>query len=199
MIEMLTGVLRRKETGHAVLDVGGVGFAVAIPLQTFDQLPECGGQVTLVTHLNVREDALQLFGFSTEQERVMFRLLLGITGIGPKLALNILSGSGVERLRTLVTSGNLGALTAIPGIGRKTAERIIVELRDTLRTTAALEPAEVVEGEEGARSEAILALLALGYARSAAEKVIQKVFRNQKAPPNSVSDIIRQALQELNS
>jgi Holliday junction DNA helicase RuvA len=199
MIEFLHGTLSRKEPNFAIIDVGGVGYGVHITLQTFEKLPEPGGDTQIHTYLHVREDAMQLFGFRDEPERQMFRYLLGISGIGPKLALNILSGCGSERLHALVTAGNIGALTSIPGIGRKTAERIIIELRDKLSSL------EFASAESGAgdritlQNEALLALQALGYARSAAEKALHNVLHGADTARLHVSEVIRLALKELSS
>ena len=124
MIAQLRGKLIHKSPEYSIIDVGGVGYRVFTPFSTFYELPDIENQVTLHTYTNVREDALQLFGFLTTEEKEMFQLLLGVSGIGPKLAVNILSGISPEELRSALLSGNLLRLTAIPGIGKKTAERM---------------------------------------------------------------------------
>lgn len=162
MIGALRGTLARREPPLVLVDVGGVGFEVEIPLSTFDTLPPAGAEVTLHTQLIVREDALALFGFASLAERATFRQLLRVAGVGPRLALAVLSGASPAELAALVQSGDLARLTRIPGIGRKTAERIVVELRDAL-------PAIAGTGSgSGARAptplaEAEAALAALGY------------------------------------
>ncbi len=169
MIEFLRGTLVRKDPTAVVLDVHGVGYGAFVTLSTFERLPELGAEVALVTYLHVREDAMLLYGFIDEAERHMFRELLSITGIGARMAMNILSGSGAEALRALVAAGDVAALTRIPGVGKKTAERIVVELRDRVNRT----PTGVSGGMAGVtsmREEALLALQALGYARAQARQ-----------------------------
>ncbi len=197
MISSLTGILRSKNPTEILLDVHGVGFSVMIPLSTYAALSDLGSTVTLITHLQVREDAMQLFGFLTESEREMFRHLLSVTGIGPKLSQNILSGIAASELRKLIRAGNAAALTGIPGIGRKTAERIILDLRD-----------KVVDGSEGTtnldvagstpmivRGEALQAMLALGFPRSSAERSIHSVVENAGDATLSVEELLKRALK----
>lgn len=198
MIESLHGILLSKEPVFAVIDVHGVGFGVHITLSTYESLPEKGGEVTLLTHMHVREDALQLFGFQHATERRMFRKLQSISGIGARMALNILSGVAPDELRHRVTSGDIAALTRIPGIGRKTAERIVVELRDSFAREGGGEEAAGGGGITGARDEALLALQALGYPRNTAEKAIAAVQRTGENAGISPSDLIKKALQQLN-
>jgi Holliday junction DNA helicase RuvA len=193
MIDRITGTLLAKEPMAVTVGVGGIGFQVAISLHSFDELPAVGENVTMLTFLHVREDALQLFGFLREEERHMFRLLLGISGIGPKMALNILSGCGAGDLRSYVATGNVGALTAIPGVGRKTAERIVVELKSIVGKSAEWQPGEQ-GGSPDRRNEAVLALSALGYNRQIAEKAVSKAVASLSGDA-SVSDLIKAALK----
>lgn len=199
MIEYLEGTLAAKEPMAAVVDVGGVAFAVQISLHTHDALPAAGERVRLLTHLHVREDAMQLFGFADAAERQIFRLLQGISGIGARMALNILSGISPNDLRLRVSSGDVGALTRIPGIGKKTAERIVVELRD--RFAKGLD--STAQGGAGAqlsmRDEALLALQALGYARPTAEKAVASASGGLETPPSTASELVKSALKILNS
>ncbi|MDH7516285.1 MAG: Holliday junction branch migration protein RuvA [Bacteroidota bacterium] len=195
MIASIRGKLVRKDFASAIVDVGGVGFAVAITLQTYEKLPTPGSEVELLTHLHVRDDALQLFGFLDEDERSMFRLLQGITGIGTRTALNILSGCGPTRLRELVAASDISALTSIPGIGRKTAERIILELRDTFAKEPGIGIPVSVQGTSDARSEAILALVTLGFSKQNAEKAIRKALDKLPTNEQSASNLIKTALQ----
>jgi holliday junction DNA helicase RuvA len=199
MIEYLEGTLAVKEPVLAVVDVGGVAFAVFISLHTFDVLPATGESVRLLTHLHVREDALQIFGFANASERQIFRLLQGISGIGARMALNILSGISPDDLRLRVSSGDVGALTRIPGIGKKTAERIIVELRD--RFAKGFDPGDRAAAGDRAsvRDEAMMALQALGYPRPTAEKAISASGTAFDGTTASASDLIKAALKFLNS
>lgn len=199
MIEFLEGTLAAKEPVVAVVDVGGVAFAVHISLHTFDALPAVGERVRLLTHLHVREDALQLFGFAEASERHIFRQLQGISGIGARMALNILSGISPDDLRLRVSSADIGALTRIPGIGKKTAERIVVELRD--RFAKGLDAGEraAAGGVLSARDEALMALQALGYARPAAEKALSLVVSAAGTTISTSSDLIKAALRQMNS
>ena len=175
MIASLTGVLKIKSPTEILLDVHGVGYAVTIPLSTYEKLGEVGATQTLLTHLHVREDVMQLFGFATDEERHFFKLLISVSGIGPKIAQGILSGIAVSDLRQHISGGNIGALTAIPGVGRKTAERLVIELRDK---TGKIETSGIAsfpnqDRDERLRQEALLALTSLGYNRPIAEKAIR--------------------------
>lgn len=197
MISSLTGILKFKAATEAVVDVQGVGYALQIPLSTYSQLGEVGSSVTLLTHLQVREDALVLFGFATDDERIMFRHLLSVNGIGPKLAQNILSGVSGAELRALIKSGNASALTAIPGIGRKTAERIIVELKEKVAREADAIPDFAVSSATPMeiRTETLRALIALGFQRSAAEKAIRAALNESQGGPLSVEELLKRALK----
>ncbi|MBN1446821.1 MAG: Holliday junction branch migration protein RuvA [Bacteroidetes bacterium] len=198
MIEFLHGTLVSREPVSAVIDIHGVGYQVHIPLSTYEALPEIGADVTLLTHLHVREDAMQLYGFLTATERHMFRRLQSISGIGSRMALNILSGVAPDDLRQRVRAGDVAALIRIPGIGRKTAERIVVELRDSFSREFTGEGLADSESR-GAREEALMALQALGYARNAAEKALSAVQRVGESGTQQPSELIKKALQELNS
>ncbi len=197
MIDFLIGTLAQKAPMSASVDVGGVGYLVAISLQTYDRLPPVGDRVHLLTHMHVREDAIQLFGFLDESERTMFRLLQSVSGIGAKLALTILSGTGVEDLRVNVATGNIGALTAIPGIGKKTAERIIVELRDRISKTTDSGSMSVLTSKQRVSTEAVMALLSLGYSRQIAEKAVSDILKQAELSDSSVSEIVRAALRAV--
>jgi Holliday junction DNA helicase RuvA len=199
MIEFLHGTLVSKEAITAVIDVHGIGYEVHIPLSTFEKLPERGGDVQLLTHLHVREDAMQLFGFATATERGIFRQLQGISGIGARMALNILSGATPDELRQRVVSGNIAALTRIPGIGKKTAERIVVELRDRFSRESTAEALKSGDETATVREEALMALQALGYARPLAEKTLTALQRSADPVPTNASALIKMALRELNS
>ena len=187
MIGFLRGVLVRKQPPHLVLDVQGVGYEVEAPMSTFYVLPEAGAEIFLHTHLVVREDAHILFGFGSEGERRLFRALLRVNGVGPKLALTILSGISVEGFLRCVREGDSGALTRLPGIGKKTAERLVIEMRDRMEQLGA-SPAE---SRPHPRDEAQSALVALGYRPQEAQRMLQAI----KDSDLSSEELIRRALQ----
>jgi Holliday junction DNA helicase RuvA len=197
VIARLTGKLASKTPTEIVVDVGGVAFALSIPLSTFERLAEAGGPVSVFTHLHVREDALQLYGFFTEEERDIFRTLISVNGIGPKMAQGILSGIPVAELKGHILSGNSTALTAIPGVGRKIAERLVVELRDRIAKTDGTTLAAGASTPNGSRirSEALLALTSLGYNRAAAEKAIRGAVQESLDAESSVEALIKAALR----
>ena len=195
MIGYLRGRLHAKHPPHLVVDVGGVGYELEAPMSTFYGLPAAGEAVALFTHLVVREDAHVLFGFATESERRLFRALIKISGVGPKIALGVLSGASVEEFLRTVESGDPAALTRIPGVGRKTAERIVVELREGARKLGAAADGEAVSPAPGEtsspQSEAFAALLALGY--KAPE--VTRLLKAAEAPGLSTTEWIRRALK----
>jgi Holliday junction DNA helicase RuvA len=197
VIARLAGKLAAKSPTEIVVDVGGVAFALSIPLSTFERLAEVGSQVSVYTHLHVREDALQLYGFFTGEERDLFRTLISVNGIGPKMAQGILSGIPVSDLKNHILSGNSMALTAIPGVGRKIAERLVVELRDRISRTdgASFSPEASTLNGSRIRSEALLALTSLGYNRAAAEKAIRGAVQESVEAENSVESLIKAALR----
>ncbi len=197
MISILRGNLAGKSPTDVTVDVHGVGYAVHIPLSTFEALGEVGSEVTVYTHLHVREDALQLYGFATESERETFRLLIGVTGIGPKMAQGILSGMSVRDIRQHIARGDFTALTAIPGVGKKLAERLIVELREKISSG---EPGPSIvagasEHQHHVRSEALLALTSLGYTRSAAEKALRAAILESGNADVGVEALIKSSLR----
>lgn len=189
MIGRLTGVLSEKRPPTIVVDVQGLGYEVDVPMSTFFQLPATGVMVTLHTHLVVREDAHLLFGFATEDERRVFRQLLKISGVGARTALSVLSGLSVAELYNAVSAQDGVRLVRIPGIGKKTAERLLLELRDKL---AAGGPVGAASGSDMARNDAQNALIALGYSEKESTAALAKV--PQEAP---VPEAIRQALKLL--
>lgn len=193
MIARLAGTLIYKQPPLMVIDVTGVGYEVEAPLSVFYDLPEIGQPIVILTHLSIKDDSHTLYGFSSEAERTLFRQLLKISGIGAKLALTILSGASGDELARYVTEGDTAALVRLPGIGKKTAERIIIELRDKLDVLPAATPA-AGSGETlpaNATSEAITALTALGYKPQESSNLVRKVAK----PDMSVEEIIRLALQ----
>ena len=189
MIGRLTGQLIEKRPPTVVVEVHGVGYEVDVPMSTFFQLPATGSPITLQTHLIVREDAHLLFGFATDQERQVFRQLLKISGVGARTALSVLSGMSVSELYQAVAAHDGARLTKIPGIGKKTAERLLLELRDKL---AAGMGAAMPGGDAGVRSDALNALLALGYSDKEATHALGGI-----APQTPVQEAIRHALKLL--
>lgn len=168
MITFLRGKLIEALPTQITVDVGGVGYDVLIPLSSFDKLPERGSDITILTHLSIREDAHVLYGFMSGAERDMFRLFINtVSGIGPKIALNILSGINIAALRSAVASGDVKALSQISGVGKKTAERIVVELKDKMGKAASLERGSgervALSPEDKTFADAVAALMALGF------------------------------------
>ena len=201
MIGRLQGKLLAKHPPALLVDVGGVGYELEAPMTTFYQLPEVGSEVILHTHLLVREDAHLLYGFASEQERLMFRALIKISGVGAKLALALLSGMSAREFAQTVQHNDVGRLTRVPGVGKKTAERLIVEMRDRLPAlglaadsgvaTAVTGSADV--GQSDAVKDAISALIALGYKPQEASRMVNAVDSADKPS----EDIIRQALKSV--
>ena len=195
MIARITGKLAQKKPDRAIVDVSGVGYLLHIPLSTFYFLPETGRTVTLHTHTHVREDAMMLYGFWSSNEKEAFELLIGVTKIGPKLALNILSGISVDDFREAIATGDQVRLNSVPGVGPKTAERIAFELRDKMGFPG-------MEEEEGAVStdrvgdEAVSALINLGYTRPMAEKAVLRVTRSM-ADGVTLTELIKGSLKVL--
>ena len=194
MIGRLSGLLLEKNPPQVTVDVGGVGYELDVPMSTFYNLPRIGDKVSLFTHLVVREDAHLLYGFGSEVERVTFRQLLKISGVGPKVALAVLSGMRVNDLAEAVATQEAGRLTKVPGIGKKTAERLLLELRDRLPKTLSAGGARVGAGETAndAGSDIMNALLALGYNEREALSAMKGL-----TPDISVSEGIRAALKLL--
>jgi len=197
MISYLHGKLAEKSPTEITVDVNGVAYAVHIPLSTFEVLGEVGTDVQILTHLHFREDAMQLYGFATHAERDLFKLLISISGIGPRMAQGILSGASVNELRNYIFHGNFAGLMSIQGVGKKTAERLVVELRDKV---GKLEYEVPLEEDKAAamRNEALLALTSLGYARATAEKAIRTVLQESDGSELAVEELIKRALRRTN-
>ena len=204
MIAHLSGTLFSKQATSVILDVGGVGYEVTIPLSTFYDLEDSGSKVELRIYTHVREDTLQLFGFKTVRERDLFLKIISVSGIGPKLGITLLSGMSADELIAAIRNNDLARLTGIPGIGRKTAERLVIELREKVEalTTAQLEEeltARVAgSGEptqDSVRTDALSALLNLGYQRTAAEKAIDSAML--ASGDVTVEDLLRLVLRKL--
>jgi holliday junction DNA helicase RuvA len=202
MIAHLSGTLRAKHATSVIVDVGGVGYEVTIPVTTFYDLGEPNTPVQLRIYTHVREDALQLFGFRTERERELFTLLISVSGIGPKSAVAMLSGMSADEIVTAIRQNNYARLTSIPGVGRKTAERLVIELRDKMAALSgpALDEqvgagATPAQSEDALREDTLAALLQLGFPKPAAEKAITGAM--QEGGDLSVETLLRRSLRQL--
>src|SRR5467141_1526897 len=198
MIAQLRGTLADKRPNQVLVDVGGVGHLVHIPVSTFYALGDLHSNVTLLIHTQVREDAISLYGFLSSREKHLFELLISASGVGPVLALKILSGMSVDELIPAIRAGDLAQLTRIPGVGRKTAERMVVELRDKL-TAIALPEAARAASRTGLEADVISALANLGYERRLAEKAVEDVQRANTGAgaAGSFEALLRATLQQL--
>jgi len=195
MIGSISGILDVKTPGEITIDVGGLGYQIFIPLSVFYRLPEPGEKVRLFIHTHVREDAIQLFGFLEPEEKQVFLLLNGVAGIGPKLAVTILSGIPAEDLARALKEGDQARLLSIPGVGKKLAERMVVELRDKAGAMPAV--AAGVAGTNGGTEvsrDAVSALVNLGYRRADAEKAIRDIAQK---PGATLADVLKEALRRL--
>jgi len=199
MITFLKGKLVEALPTQAVVEVNGVGYEVLIPLSSFDRLPSPGGDVLLLTHLAIREDAHVLYGFMTATERDLFRLLINtVSGIGPKIALNVLSGMNVTAFRGAVASGDVKALSQISGVGRKTAERIVVELRDKVGAVGAWEATSekrALSATDQKVNDAVLALMALGFKQQDGHEAV-RAAQALLGPEASVENLVRACLKK---
>jgi len=197
MIAHLTGKLLEKHANAAIIDVGGVGYDVTIPLSTFYELGEPGSDVGLRIHTHVREDAIQLFGFKSSRERDLFLRLLSVQGVGPKLAITMLSGMSADEMVLAIRKEDLARLTGIPGVGRKTAERLVIELRDKVSDIGGSDSKTASEQlpSEGVFDDALSALINLGYQRAAAEKALNQAAK--EGTEITVQKLLRRGLQIL--
>ena len=198
MIALLRGVLLEKHPNQAIVDAGGVGYDVTIPVSTFSHLPEPGAEVRLRVHTHVREDAIALYGFLTQEEKALFEKLISVSGIGPKLGVTILSGLATADLVSAIRRGEVDRLVRIPGIGKKTAERMVLELRDKLPASPGAEPEGAPASTLSALDQDVLsALLNLGCARPQAEAAVRKAraAAGAGAAPADFETLFRRALE----
>jgi len=202
LIAKLSGKLDQKQPNSIIIDVGGVGYEVTIPVSTFYELGEPGSDVSLRIHTNVREDAIQLFGFWTVREKELFLRLTSVSGIGPKLAITMLSGMAASELISAIRNNDHGRLTAIPGVGRKTAERVVVELRDKLAkmTFEEGEPESAASraaggDQEAMREDTTAALMSLGYPKAVAEKAVSSALAQEGE--RTIEAVLKRALKRL--
>ncbi|MBK9707301.1 MAG: Holliday junction branch migration protein RuvA [Acidobacteria bacterium] len=201
MIALITGKLAQKQPNSVIIDAGGVGYELTVPLSTFYDLGDEGAVVSLRVHTHVREDALQLYGFRTEREKRLFLLLLGVSGIGPKLAITVLSGLSAEELIEALRQSNLARLVGIPGVGKKTAERMIVELKDKAAALTTPESEDrvrsgiVANAGDAMREDLVSALINLGYQKSMAEKAVGAIIKDN--PEANFTTVLKLALRKL--
>jgi Holliday junction DNA helicase RuvA len=201
MIAFLRGILAEALPHRVTLDVHGVGYVALIPLTTFDRLPQIGAEVQLLTHYHVTDRDHTLFGFMTSDERDLFRLLMDrVSGIGPKMALSVLSGLPVAAFKDAVIAGDVKALSRIKGVGGKTAERIVLELKDKVGVVTAWQAAQTAKGthdpKQEAQSDAVLGLIALGYKQSEAIKAVNELAKQSEL--DTADKLIREALRSMN-
>lgn len=195
MIAALRGTLLTKSPVEIVVDVAGVGYRVQVPVSTFCRLGEVGGALSLLVHTHVREDQISLYGFATSTEKALFERLLAVSGVGPRIALSILSGIEADELVRALASSDIARLTRVPGVGRKTAERLALELKDKIRDLAT--GVERSSPEDPARADLVSALLNLGYSAGEAEKAAERATR--ALPQGSMGEQLRAALRHLSS
>ena len=201
MIGFLSGTIHEKDANTVIVDVQGVGYEVTIPLSTFYELGDIGSEIKLRIFTHVREDSLQLFGFKTTRERDLFLKLLGVQGIGAKLGIGMLSGMSADEIVAAIRTDNIARLTSIPGVGRKTAERMVIELRDKIgelslgAAAGASAATGISTGKDTVFDDALSALINLGYQRNAAEKALQESARD--GTEMTVQKLLRAALQRL--
>lgn len=197
MIGHLTGKIISKKPTQIIIDVNGVGYLVNITLTTFDRLSNESDKVSLHTYLNVREDTLDLYGFLSLSEKEMFELLISINGVGPKLAQGILSGIQIDELKEALRSGNLSRIVAIPGVGKKTGERLIIELREKVdKVSDEMGGTGLPSASFSVKGDAVAALTGLGYNQKSAERIIRGILETQ--PDLSIEDLIKEALVIMN-
>lgn len=196
MIALLTGIIAHKAPDNVVVDVGGVGYRVQIPFSTYFDLPEEGGSITLHIHTNVKEDAIHLYGFRTQGEKSFFQLLLTVSGVGPKLARDILSNCQPDDLASALTRGDIARLSAIPGIGKKSAERLILELKDKVCKLELHLPAKAGGSPppSGVREDVVSALVNLGYKEVQVHRILNELETPEAAPMETV---LKLALKQL--
>lgn len=197
MIGQLRGTLAEKRPNQVLVDVGGVGYVVLVPLSTFAALGELHTEVTLLIHTHVREDALSLYGFVSSREKHLFELLISASGVGPSLALKILSGMSVDELVPAIRGSDLARLTKIPGVGRKTAERMVVELKDKLEAVVIEVERPAASSPAGVEADVVSALVNLGYEARVAEKAVEEARKESGAGADNFEKLLRAALQAL--
>jgi Holliday junction DNA helicase RuvA len=195
VIAQVRGRLVRKEPQEAIVDVGGVGYRVAIPLSTFYRIGEAGDEVSLLIHTHVREDTLALFGFLTSVEQALFERLIAVSGVGPRLALSILSGIEAPDLVSALRTSDVARLTRIPGVGKKTAERLVLELKDKVQNLSGAEEPAPAGPAAATKEDLASALVHLGYSRPEAERGVDRALKED--PEGRFEDLLRRTLRAL--
>lgn len=200
MYNYLKGTLASKSPTQIVVDVGGAGYEIFISLSTYSALPAEGQSVCILTHVHIREDAHLIFGFATGEEKALFRLLLSVSGIGPKMALTALSGLELSELKRAIIQENLAVLTSISGIGKKTAERMIIELREKIlveEKASDKKPSDKSSPDDQLVEDAILTLISLGYKKPSAQDAVKKAFTSAGSKKHSVEELVRASLRVI--
>ena len=202
MIAKIRGILESINLTEVVVDVNGIGYEVIIPLSTYDKLPREGKEVSFYTYLHVREDAMILYGFATSDEKELYKILVSVSGIGPKLALKILSSISISSFCEAISNGDIKTLTRINGLGKRSSERLVVELKDKIKSFA---PETVFQSGSGSKDiskqeeEAVLALVQLGFKYETARRSVLKVSSTLSSEETNSENLIRKTLQSLNS
>jgi holliday junction DNA helicase RuvA len=197
MIAFVRGTLIHKSSNEAIVEANGIGYRILVPFTTFEKLPENGEEILLHTYLHVREDALQLYGFLEIRDKELFKLLITISGIGPRLALTVMSGLPYEDLSIALKKGDTTRLNKIPGVGRKTADRLVLELRDKLPAIESIGEPTARSDSERVQAEALLALTTLGYSRIAAGQAIEATVAELNGADIPVEELIKRSLRRM--
>jgi Holliday junction DNA helicase RuvA len=195
MIAYLKGILAEKSPTRALIDVHGVGYDVLIPVSSYDRLPKVGDEAKVYTHLHVREDAHLLFGFATLEEKELFLLLISVSGIGPKSAIGIISSVHPKDFRQAILTENLAMITSLPGVGKKTAQRLVIELKEKIARQFTAESVSVSTVAPDLTEEAVMALVSLGYGKNVAEKAVARALREPSERTLSLQELIKLALR----
>jgi holliday junction DNA helicase RuvA len=201
MIAKITGTVESVNLTEVIVDVNGIGYEIIIPLSTYDKLPREGGKFSFFTYLHVREDAMTLYGFATSDEKELYKILISVSGIGPKLALKILSSISISSFCEAVLAGNMKTLTKINGLGKRSSERLVVELKDKVKAFA---PEAAYQKDTGSKDvskqeeEAVLALVQLGFKYETARKSVMKISSSLSSEESNSENLIRKTLQSLN-
>ncbi|MCD6460752.1 Holliday junction branch migration protein RuvA [bacterium] len=199
MIGFIRGILTSAQPTKALIDVQGMGYNVSIPISTFEKLPEINSEVKLLTHLHVREDNMSLFGFFSQEEKDFFLLLIGVSKIGPKGALGILSGIPINELIQAISSGDVNRISRVPGIGKKTSERLIVELKEKIPDTAGTDiiSSKTSDKQKIMVTDTIMALVSLGYAKNKAQDAVRKISKTHNLDSINIEQLVKLSLQVI--
>ncbi len=200
MIAYVQGTLTEKYPTHVLIDIHGIGYEIHIPLSTYEQLPENGSPCKLLTHFHVREELQQLYGFHTAAEKELFSILISVSGIGPKSAMGILSSAPIEDFKQAILHEDLVVLSSLPGIGKKTAQRLVVELKDKISkitVSGGIKTSLKMQGFSQLADEAVMALMSLGYSKPLADKAVLKTMQEPSAEPASLQELIKRSLRAI--